>query len=504
MSLDSRLTRFEYFYKELSVTNAGGPVWQSVAASATLTNYGTDNSSGSVYVPPRAETFAHDADGNLTNDGRWSYTWDAENRLVRMETKSVATNAGLPPLRLLFAYDPEGRRTAKGVLLWTNNVWTVTLSNRFVYDGWNLVAELNGTNNALIRSYAWGLDLSGAMQSVGGVGGLLWMNAYFAANDGNGNVLALVTHSNSVVAAEYQYGPFGEVIRTSGTAAKENPFRSSTKYEDDETDLFYYGHRYYSSSLGRWASRDPLGEAPAMNSYAFVNNEPVTGWDVLGRWVYSVHFLRTAEWAEAAGVRQGFAATIGQEDNNVDSNWRETSLPMIGDQKRHMFYRMGKDDSRDYYYNLGLKDYLKWLQRADQERDPSLCWKAGEAFGKGLHSRQDKSAHRKWPSFIKNSPNNGAWSAWTMHPGWWDAWNDYEYTSVGISDLFWERANKDPENQPDYYPWAKAGSPVQAQQRASQNAARTAAEQASKDALKDFVDAVRNTCVCRQYILTMP
>ena len=91
-----------------------------------------------------------------------------------------------------------------------------------------------------------------------------------------------------------------------------------------------------------------------------------------------------------------------------------------------------------------------------------------------------------------------------MHPGWWDAWNDYEYTSVGISDLFWERANKDPENQPDYYPWAKAGSPVQAQQRASQNAARTAVEQASKDALKDFVDAVRNTCVCRQYILTMP
>jgi YD repeat-containing protein len=30
------------------------------------------------------EAFAHDADGNLTNDGRWSLSWDAENRLVEM------------------------------------------------------------------------------------------------------------------------------------------------------------------------------------------------------------------------------------------------------------------------------------------------------------------------------------------------------------------------------------------------------------------------------------
>jgi RHS repeat-associated protein len=55
-------------------------------------------------------------------------------------------------------------------------------------------------------------------------------------------------------------GPFGEVIRDTGPMAKANPFRFSTKYQDDETDLLYYGYRYYSASTGRWLSSDPIGE----------------------------------------------------------------------------------------------------------------------------------------------------------------------------------------------------------------------------------------------------
>ena len=39
-------------------------------------------------------------------------------------------------------------------------------------------------------------------------------------------------------------GPFGELLRATGPMAKANPFRFSTKYQDDETDLLYYGYRY--------------------------------------------------------------------------------------------------------------------------------------------------------------------------------------------------------------------------------------------------------------------
>jgi len=38
--------------------------------------------------------FGHDADGNLTNDGHWSFIWDAENRLTSMETLAAVPEAG--------------------------------------------------------------------------------------------------------------------------------------------------------------------------------------------------------------------------------------------------------------------------------------------------------------------------------------------------------------------------------------------------------------------------
>jgi RHS repeat-associated protein len=65
--------------------------------------------------------------------------------------------------------------------------------------------------------------------------------------------------------------------------ARANPFRFSTKYQDDETDLLYYGRRYYSASTGRWLSRDPSGERGGYNLLAFVMNAPLGYVDSDGR-----------------------------------------------------------------------------------------------------------------------------------------------------------------------------------------------------------------------------
>ena len=64
--------------------------------------------------------------------------------------------------------------------------------------------------------------------------------------------------------------------------AKANAFRFSTKYQDDETDLLYYGYRYYNASTGRWLSRDPLEEDGGMNLYCFVSNLPLSAIDACG------------------------------------------------------------------------------------------------------------------------------------------------------------------------------------------------------------------------------
>ena len=204
----------------------------------------------------------------------------AKNWLVGM---TVNLNVG-PQYQLTFAYDAKGRRIQK--LVATNGVALST--NNFLYDGWNLIAETR-PDNSLIRSYVWGTDLSGTSQGAGGVGGLLEISYYgssttncFPAYDGNGNVMALVNAADGTVAANYDYAAFGEPIRITGVMAKNNPFRFSTKYADDESDLLYYGYRYYKPSTGTWLSKDPVQEKGGLNLYDFVNNNPIDKVDILG------------------------------------------------------------------------------------------------------------------------------------------------------------------------------------------------------------------------------
>ena len=102
---------------------------------------------------------------------------------------------------------------------------------------------------------------------------------HFAAFDGNGNVAGLVKATDGTTSAVYEYGPFGELLRATGPMSKANPLRFSTKYQDDETDLLYYGYRYYNASVGRWIGRDPLGEGAGANLYEYTHNNALSNTD---------------------------------------------------------------------------------------------------------------------------------------------------------------------------------------------------------------------------------
>jgi RHS repeat-associated protein len=308
----------EYFRRELGVNNANGPLWTNITVAAS----GQTSVSGNEFVPKTPEQFYYDADGNLTNDGHWAYTWDAENRLVKL-----APNTSVGPRNSIrFEYDWQGRRIHKQV--WATTDWSGTPTNdvKFVYDGWNLVGSLD-SSFSLQQSFVWGLDLSGSLQGAGGVGGLLCVNdastinsqpsTHFAAYDGNGNVATLVSASEGSVSAQYEYGPFGELLRATGPMAKANPFRSSTKYQDDETDLLYYGYRYYTASTGRWLSKDPLEEKGGLNLYGFVGNNPVDRLDKDGRVVLvddAVVLAAVATLVACAAAEAWMQSPEGQRD----------------------------------------------------------------------------------------------------------------------------------------------------------------------------------------------
>jgi RHS repeat-associated protein len=479
--------RGEYFQELLTTNNGTAPVWLQVNVTAVNGGASSNWPAGYVFVPKTAENFTYDQDGNLTGDGRWTYTWDGENRLTRL----VAATAVGPQQRIDFVYDWQGRRIGKTVWPNTGGTGTPLVNNRFLYDGWNLVAELNATNNAVIRRYQWGLDLSGSEQGAGGVGGLLSIyyvptpSSCFVAYDGNGNVAGLVDVMSGTVTANYEYGPFAEPVRMSGTMAKANPFRFSTKYQDDETDLLYYGFRYCAPSLGRWLSRDAIAEAGGLNLYAFVQNASVGAIDLLGNWMSHVHLTLTMRWA-AERFKSDSALAIAISDSAVDHGpdapypWATLS--------RHLKVSIGGQDSRKVWYNREFNAAKGYLSRADNE-GRLLCYFAAASFGRGLHSWQDISAHRPYPK-------GKDWPQFLGHPSWWDDWGGIDENKLLHAFDWWWLAVANP---PDHFPWFWRND-----QYLSQAEARHQVVADTTDRLYDFEDEVRKSCVCRTEMLLNP
>jgi RHS repeat-associated protein len=284
-------------------------------ATADTTNATPWLDQGYVYAPASISSITYDHDGNLLSDGRWTYRWDCENRLISVQSAGSQIVVGtitqnIPSLYITFSYDGRSRRIGKVVRTAAHNAspyspspmtWPVTLDERYVYDGWNLVARLKdgnptlaGFQPALVQTYVWGPDLSGTMDEAGGVGGLLqikdwevnktWAPCY----DGNGNILSLIrldqTTPNALTICEgrYEYDPFGNLLRVTGEAAERTPFRFSTKYTDHETGLVYYGYRYFKPDWGKWINRDPIGERGGKNLFAVVDNSALNLFDLLG------------------------------------------------------------------------------------------------------------------------------------------------------------------------------------------------------------------------------
>ena len=307
------------WFHEQSVDNSAGAVRRVAEITATRPDGGLNNGpvttkrQGAMFIPPPSESPTYDLDGNQTSDARWNYAWDGENRMILMEEKVIANQPTSSPVkrqRIECSYDSRGRRLTKRVLAaeGTSGSFVLQQALVFLYDQWNMLAEIDTTSTAqLLRSYEWGMDVSGTMDGAGGVGGQLIQRHYPVSSnqhqasgahapcfDGNGNITELINLANASVSARYEYGPFGETISVDGGAVAEaNPFRFSTKYLDAETGIVNYELRPYRTSNGRWLLRDPMFEITrkhpeflreGSNLYGFVGNDSVNCWDYLGLW----------------------------------------------------------------------------------------------------------------------------------------------------------------------------------------------------------------------------
>jgi RHS repeat-associated protein len=332
-----------YYRAEIPIANSGGPVYEPVTNLAVL-NRGTNSdligtNIGNVLVPPASQTFNNDQDGNTTNDSLWAYIWDGENRLVAMT--NLSTVPATAQKQLLFTYDDQGRRIQKIVGTWNGSTYDPQSTNILIYDGWNLICELDGASGSVLRNYMWGSDLSGSMQGAGGVGGLLSLSFSrtncFASYDGNGNVMELLNAADTSVDAQYEYSTFGLPIRATGPVAANNRLGFSTEYQDIETALVYYGRRFYVPSAGRWLSRDPIQEDGGAHLYAFTSNDPIDNVDYLGEWYngteYSGHARDSAIWnaAKVYAVGRDWILTVTAMDAADSTNPHNNPLWILND-----------------------------------------------------------------------------------------------------------------------------------------------------------------------------
>ncbi len=81
---------------------------------------------------------------------------------------------------------------------------------------------------------------------------------------------------------KYTYHTSEQCICTTHRLKDASRLHRSSKRNHAETEVCYYGFRYYDSETGRWPSRDPIEEWGGLNLYAMVGNDTVNWYDLLG------------------------------------------------------------------------------------------------------------------------------------------------------------------------------------------------------------------------------
>ena len=204
----------------------------------------------------------------LTASQFLQYMYDAENRLTRVHGWGFIMD---------MTYDYRHRRVEQTYTRWDGNAWVVESKRRFVYDGFQIIAEIDATQATLpvTSTYFWGYDTSHTLGGAGGIGGLLLIDdhphneRYLPGYDANGNVVLLVRESDGQLDAKFEYDPYGNLLRAEGDAVDKTPFRYQTKwdldYGADAADSWFswglvdYGLRFYQPTHGRFLNRDPIG-----------------------------------------------------------------------------------------------------------------------------------------------------------------------------------------------------------------------------------------------------
>jgi RHS repeat-associated protein len=221
-------------------------------------------------------TLTYDLNGNLTNDGTQTYTWNTRDQLLGASGTHTAS----------FVYDGQGRRVNKTV---------DGTARALLYDGLNLTQELSG--GTPVVNYLNGRNLDEVYTRTDSTATRTYLT------DNLGSALAL-TDNAGAIQTSYAYEPYGKATPSGATSSNTLQY---TGRENDGTGLYYNRARYFSATLSRFVSEDPIWLAGGINPYAYVGDNPVSLRDPLGLWSITA----------AIYIGPGVEITIGSDDGRA-------------------------------------------------------------------------------------------------------------------------------------------------------------------------------------------
>ena len=222
------------------------------------------------------QTITYDAIGNPTNDGTWTYTWQAGRQLKQMSAEGTSIS---------FKYDHNGMRVQKVVQqFWhpetTNYIYHgKTLTHMTVdYTDFDEVAhqdEMHFFYDAQSRPVK--VKFNGTM--------------YTYLSNLQGDIVGILDNAGTLV-VEYEYDAWGKPLNTTGTLVgtlgKRNPFRYRGYVYDAETGLYYLRSRYYHWTWNRFINADIVimynRRLLDQNLFTYCGNSTPTRKDPSGKW----------------------------------------------------------------------------------------------------------------------------------------------------------------------------------------------------------------------------
>jgi RHS repeat-associated protein len=266
-SLDPTRTR-TYGYDDLdrltsaiSTSYGGTLTWQydKIGNMTYNSRYGAYayNDPAHVHAVTQAgtDTYTYDANGNMISGAaRTALTYDYDNRPTSIVKSGAAT---------ISVYDAGGQRVKKVIpgatTIYIGQLYECTggVCTKYIFSGSNRIASIEGSN---VRYYH---------------------------TDHLGSSSVITKEDGTSVQAIYYY-PYGEIQSNIGIDVARYKFTGQEW--DAETDLYYYGARYYDPKLARFISADTIVPMPfypqSLNRYAYCINNPVILVDLDGHSYY--------------------------------------------------------------------------------------------------------------------------------------------------------------------------------------------------------------------------